>query len=190
MPKFNKKQLAMIALILDDEEKNCNRTKKNWVRKMFTERKFVGEFHTLFKELEDEEIYFYKYLRMSQSQFYVLLTKIQPKIQKQNTTFREAISPKEKLMVCLRFLATGDSFQTISFSYRLGHSTVHYIVKEVCKAIVDELLAEVMPQPKEKDWEKISDDFWKMWNFHNCLGALDGKHVDIFCSSEQWFPIF
>jgi len=65
---------------------------------MFTARKFVGEFHTLFKELEDEEIYFYKYFRMSQSQFYELLTKIQ----KQNTTFREAISPKEKLMVCLR----------------------------------------------------------------------------------------
>jgi len=39
---------------------------------------------------------------MSQSQFYELLTKIQTKIQKQNTTFREAISLKEKLMVCLR----------------------------------------------------------------------------------------
>lgn len=98
MPKFTKKQLAMIALILDDEEKKSNRTKKTWVRKMFTARKFVGEFHTLFKELEDEEISFYKYFRMSQSQFYELLTKIQ----KQNTTFREAISPKEKLMVCLR----------------------------------------------------------------------------------------
>lgn len=98
MPKFSKKQLAMIALILEDEEKNCNQTKKKWVRKMFTQRKFVGEFHTLFKELEDEEISFYKYFRMSQSQFYILLTKIQ----KQNPTFREAISPKEKLMVCLR----------------------------------------------------------------------------------------
>lgn len=99
MPKFNKKQLAMIALILDDEdEKYCNRTKKKWVRKMFTARKSVGEFYTLFKELEDEESSFYNYFRMSQCQFYVLLTKIQ----KQNTTFREAISPKEKLMVCLR----------------------------------------------------------------------------------------
>lgn len=76
MPKFNKKQLAMIALILD-EEKNCNRTKKKWVRKMFTQRKFVGKFHTLFIELEDEEISFYKYFRMSQSQFNILLTKIQ-----------------------------------------------------------------------------------------------------------------
>jgi len=98
MPKFTKKLLAMIALILDNEEKKFNRTKKTWVRKMFTAKKFVREFHTLFKELEDEEISFYKYFRMSQSQFYEILTKIQ----KQNTTFREAISPKEKLIVCLR----------------------------------------------------------------------------------------
>ncbi|KAF0701991.1 protein ALP1-like, partial [Aphis craccivora] len=41
-----------------------------------------------------------------------------------------------------RFLATGDSFQTIAFSFRLGHSTVHNIVKDVCVAIIDKLLVE------------------------------------------------
>ncbi|KAF0764393.1 protein ALP1-like, partial [Aphis craccivora] len=95
MPKFNKKQLAMIALILD-EEKNCNRTKKKWVRKMFTQRKFVGKFHTLFIELEDEEISFYKYFRMSQ----------------------KAISPKEKLMVCLSYLAEIVHSKIVQMTFR------------------------------------------------------------------------
>nr|CAH7752463.1 unnamed protein product [Callosobruchus chinensis] len=93
-------------------------------------------------------------------------------------------------MFFCRFLATGDSFQTISFSYRLGHSTVHYIVKEVCQAIIDNLLTEVMPIPHEKDWNRIADEFWRMWNFPNCLGALDGKHVEIFAppnSGSQYF---
>lgn len=43
-------------------------------------------------------MYFHKYFRMSQNRFYVLLTKIK----KQNTAFREAISPEEKLTVCLK----------------------------------------------------------------------------------------
>nr|CAH7752462.1 unnamed protein product [Callosobruchus chinensis] len=56
---------------------------------------YQGEYHTLFKELEDDEICFYKYFRMSRDQFYVLLSKIEKQIQKKNSTFREAISAKK-----------------------------------------------------------------------------------------------
>lgn len=101
MPKFSKKSLAFMAIILDDEE-NKQSHRKTWVREMLLKRKKFGEYHTLFNDLEDEETSFYKYFRMSQQQFYVLLSKIDLQITKQNTTFREAISAKEKLMVCLR----------------------------------------------------------------------------------------
>ncbi|KAL4720201.1 hypothetical protein ACJJTC_008719 [Scirpophaga incertulas] len=33
-----------------------------------------------------------------------------------------------------------------------------------------------MPELKENDWLKISEDFYKRTNFPNCLGAVDGKH--------------
>ena len=36
-----------------------------------------------------------------------------------------------------------------------------------------------MPTPKKKDWERIAAEFWGQWQFPNCLGALDGKHVVI-----------
>ena len=29
----------------------------------------------------------------------------------------------------------------------------------------------------EDEWKGISDGFYKQWNFPNCLGAIDGKHV-------------
>lgn len=103
MPKFNKKTLAIIAIILDEEEENSHQKRRTtWVREMLIKRKQFGEYHTLFNDLQDEETSFYKYFKMSQHQFYVLLSKIDQQISKKNTTFREAISAKEKLMVCLR----------------------------------------------------------------------------------------
>jgi len=76
-------------------------------------------------------------------------------------------------------LGTGDSYQTIAFSFRLGHSTVQSIVLEVCSAINFTLKDEYIPIPGEEDWKRIAKEFWEIWNFPNCIGALDGKHVVI-----------
>ena len=34
-----------------------------------------------------------------------------------------------------------------------------------------------MKPPKQDDWKNIAHQFWKRWNFPNCIEALDGKHV-------------
>lgn len=76
-------------------------------------------------------------------------------------------------------MATGDSLKTISFSYRMGHSTVYHVVRETCKIISENLMNELMPTPTEEMWKNIANDFFRMWNFPNCIGAMDGKHVTI-----------
>jgi hypothetical protein len=78
-----------------------------------------------------------------------------------------------------RYLPTGDSFKTVSYSYRLGHATVRQIVRETCRVIVNTLMKGVMPEPSEEQWKAIVEDFWNIWNFPNCIGAVDGKHVNI-----------
>lgn len=35
-----------------------------------------------------------------------------------------------------------------------------------------------MPQ-SESDWREIAEDFNESWNFPNCIGAIDGKHIAI-----------
>ncbi|KAK1165476.1 protein ALP1-like, partial [Acipenser oxyrinchus oxyrinchus] len=95
------------------------------------------------------------------------------------TNYREAIGPAERLAICLRFLATSDSFQTISFSYRVGHTTVGNIVSETCNAMWNVLQDKYMPIPIEDDWKEIADKFNQMWNFPNCIGAIDVKHINI-----------
>lgn len=34
-----------------------------------------------------------------------------------------------------------------------------------------------MPVPDKEAWSEIAKQFWQQWNFPNCLGAIDGKHV-------------
>lgn len=79
----------------------------------------------------------------------------------------------------VRFLATGADFQTISFNFRLGHSTVHEIVHSTSKSIWENLSETVMPQPTPESLQNRAQDFRNIWNFPNCVGALDGKHITI-----------
>ncbi|XP_050293847.1 uncharacterized protein LOC126734316 [Anthonomus grandis grandis] len=37
----------------------------------------------------------------------------------------------------------------------------------------------MLPQPSEDMWKTVADTFNTIWNFPNCLGAIDGKHFTI-----------
>ena len=36
-----------------------------------------------------------------------------------------------------------------------------------------------MARPTEADLKKISNNFWNKWQFPNCIGCVDGKHIRI-----------
>ncbi|XP_031657473.1 protein ALP1-like [Oncorhynchus kisutch] len=119
-----------------------------------------------------------------------LLQMVGARITRMDTNYRESISPVEHLAICLGFLATGDSYRTIGFSFRVGRSTVAGIVPSVAQAIWDCLVGEHMPVSKKEDWRAIAAEFLERWNFPNCLGSIDGKHVVIQappCSGSQFY---
>jgi hypothetical protein len=41
-----------------------------------------------------------------------------------------------------------------------------------------------MPVPTKLDFLQIASDIFQLWNFPNCLGAIDGKHVRIKCPNN------
>nr|XP_026695919.1 uncharacterized protein LOC101243083 [Ciona intestinalis] len=95
------------------------------------------------------------------------------------SNYRKPISAAERLAITLRFLVTGDTYQTIAFSFRTHKATVSIIVPEVCKAIWEILQPQYMPRPTKEMWLQITEGFFRQWNFPNCIGSIDGKHVSL-----------
>ena len=65
----------------------------------------------------------------------------------------------------------------------MSDTTVGRIVKEACKAIWDALKENGFLATPETttQWRELANDFECKWNFPNCVGAIDGKHVAIQC---------
>ncbi|KAK7919088.1 hypothetical protein WMY93_010372 [Mugilogobius chulae] len=155
------------------------RRRRFWVHPILQNRLQYGEFHHLIQELRLDDDRFQRYFRLSRAQFDDLLGRIGARITRQDTNYRRSIPPAERLSICLRFLATGDSYCTIAYSFRVGISTVQAIVLEVVTAIWDCLCGEFMAVPTAEDWRAIALEFEERWNFPLCCGAVDGKHVQL-----------
>lgn len=82
---------------------------------------------------------FHNFCRMSSEDFEYILNRISPFITKKNTKWRQSIPVKERLAVTLRFLATGDSFQSLHYLFKISPQVISRIVPEVCEAIIQDL---------------------------------------------------
>ena len=119
---------------------------------------------------------------MSPDRFDHLLSLIEGRIAKKDTKFRKSITPAERLAITLKFLATGDSQQSMSYSFRVGKATTSNIISETCEAIYECLKDTYLSPPKSsEDWLQISKQFEEMWNLPHVIGCIDGKHVRIEC---------
>jgi hypothetical protein len=67
-----------------------------------------------------ENLYFRTFCRMSYSDFDALISLVGPRISKEDASFRTAIPVAERLAVTLPFLASGDSFSSLSFLFKMS----------------------------------------------------------------------
>jgi len=82
--------------------KRRKRKRRVSVHELLQRRHEFGEFHHLVQELQFHPDKFQQYFRMSQEQFDHILQLIKDDITKQDTNWKKAITPKERLAICLR----------------------------------------------------------------------------------------
>ena len=152
-----------------------------YARPWILRRKEYGHYHTLLQELAEQDPPSFKgFTRIDVDIYNDLLERVGPRLQKKTTNFKEPICPGLRLSITLRYLATGETYRSLCFNFRVPHNTISGIISETCKAIYEELRDEFMPCPKSpEEWKQVAEGFSRRWNFHNCVGAMDGKHVRI-----------
>lgn len=115
--------------------------RKNWVER----REREGFCEKLYQEIRQEEATLYhNFLRMTSDQFDHLLSLVSPLIAKQDTVMRKSISASSRLILTLRFLATGDNFRSLQYLFRIPANTISAIVPEVLDAIYKVLVDEYL----------------------------------------------
>ena len=103
-----------------------------------------------------------------------------PQLQKQTTFLQEPLSPGLKLTITLRHLATGESYVSLQFAFKMERSTSNHFVPEVGDAIIrtygDEVVACLTCS---EGWLEIEQGFWERWNlfiFHQ-VSQMRGEQL-------------
>jgi hypothetical protein len=133
---------VLLDEVSDLIEEEQNRKKGLWVRDWIGRRDSRGAYTRtlLLKELAAEDVNGYKIcLRMTPEKFDALPDMVAPKIARQNTQMRNAISPRAMLEVTLYFIATGNSYRTSQYFFRVSKASISNFIPEVCDAIYDSL---------------------------------------------------
>lgn len=129
-------------LIVNHVIKRKNRRYRRWWRtelysqragaKLMADMRLTGQFQN--------------FLRMSPTTFEDLLRLVGPRIFRNRTQLRAPISIQDRLAITLRFLASGDSYTSLQYTFRVSKQAISGIIPEVCSAIIEEL----------KDYIKVS----------------------------------
>ena len=79
-----------------------------------------------------------------------------------------------------RWLATPGSMRECAERFGIGISTLHYVIRDVCCAIIDRFQVEVIKFPEsDVEWQCVRKDFSALFGMPNVAGAVDGSHIRI-----------
>ena len=96
-----------------------------WVRPWLLQREERGAYHNIMAELYATDTSgFTNYMRMTPEFFEMIKTRLEPCLARQATNYKAPISVGEKLALTIIYLATGESYTSLSCQFRVGRFTI------------------------------------------------------------------
>ncbi|XP_049867519.1 uncharacterized protein LOC126367811 [Pectinophora gossypiella] len=164
------------------QQRHRRRKRRMWMNKIHRNRTLNSMEQSFQDMIREDSGEFNNFCRMSPSDFEFLLSKIEPMIKRQSR-LRIPITPKIRLALTLRYLATGDSYRNLHYLFKVSPSAISLIIPAVCKAINIVLKDQIKLPQSPEHWLSIEEGFRRQ--FPRCIGALDGKHIVIKCPTQS-----
>lgn len=108
------------------------------------------------------------------------------RLKKNDTVMRKAIPVEQRVALTLWFLSTGSDFRTIGHLFGVSKSSVCFVTRQVCRAMVTILLPKYVRFPVNDVLKEVVAGFKHKWGFPQCAGVVDGTHIPIV--SPQEYP--
>lgn len=141
--------VAAVAFILINriiKRRNQQKLKRRryWIQTLYKNRLLYSG-NELYQELVNDGLE-KNFARINAKELDLLCSNLQSKLRRNDTNWRRAITVREKILLSLRFLATGDSYTSLQYLFRISKQSISKIVPETCDAIIEHL----------KDYVKVS----------------------------------
>ncbi|XP_029343761.1 uncharacterized protein LOC115033804 [Acyrthosiphon pisum] len=159
-------------------QKKISKKRRYWVHPINVSN-ICSSTSVVANELHSDPDKFKTFYRMSKSNFDNLVHIVGPKIFKKDTNFRIAVPVEERILITLRFLATGCNFRALAQHFMRGETTVGKIIAETTEAIWECLQPTYLPVPSLELWKNIAARYNLLWQLPHCLGSINGKHIRI-----------